>query len=73
MDMNMRCFGESIGQSDGQMPGMDMGRVSMNTGPLVMSGESMGVRVGDSEANVMTWDRWDLNILAASLIADAHD
>ena len=35
-----------------QMPGMDKG--SMNTGLLVMSGTSMGVRIGPSDANVMS-------------------
>lgn len=52
MDMNMPSATPSASPM-GQMPGMNMGRVSMNTGPLVMSGESMGVRIGDSEANVM--------------------
>lgn len=54
MDMNMPMPSATPSASPmGQMPGMNMGRVSMNTGPLVMSGESMGVRIGDSEANVM--------------------
>ena len=55
MEMNMPMPGASPSASPmGQMPGMDMGGMNMNMGPLmVMSGEGMGVRVGASEANVM--------------------
>lgn len=54
MDMNMPMPSATPSASPmDKMPGMAMGRVSMNTGPLVMSGESMGVRIGDSETNVM--------------------
>jgi hypothetical protein len=35
-----------------QMPGMDMGPT--DTGPLVMNGDDMGIRVGSSEKNVMS-------------------
>ncbi|MDX6498270.1 MAG: hypothetical protein QOG23_1530 [Blastocatellia bacterium] len=54
MDTNMPMPSASPSASPmGQMPGMETGSVSMSTGPLVMSGETMGVRIGDSEANVM--------------------
>src|SRR4030095_1675281 len=39
----------------GQMPGMDMGGMNMNMGPLmVMLGNGMGIRVGSSDTNVMS-------------------
>jgi hypothetical protein len=55
MDMNMPMPSASPSASPmGQMPGMDMGGANTNPGQLmVMSGESMGVRIGGSEANVM--------------------
>lgn len=54
MDMNMPMPSASPSASPmGQMPGMDMSGANMNEGPLVMSGESMGVRIGGSVANVM--------------------
>src|SRR5205807_2334935 len=53
--MNMPMPGASPSASPmGQMPGMNMGGMNMNMGPLmVMSDTGMGVRVGSSEANVM--------------------
>ena len=55
MDMNMPMPSASPSASPmGQMPGMAMGGANTNTGSLMMmSGESMGVRVGGSEANVI--------------------
>ena len=39
----------------GQMPGMDMGGMNMNMGPLmVMNGNDMGIRVGSSDTNIMS-------------------
>jgi hypothetical protein len=38
-----------------QMPGMDMGGMNMNVGPLlVMDGNGMGIRVGDNKANILS-------------------
>lgn len=38
-----------------QMPGMDMGGMNMNMGPLmVMMGNDMGIRVGSSDKNIMS-------------------
>jgi hypothetical protein len=53
MDMNMPSASPSASPM-GQMPGMDMGGTTIDSGALlVMSGESMGVRVGGTSANVM--------------------
>jgi len=39
----------------GQMPGMEMGGMKMNMGPLlVMSGNEMSIRVGSSETNLIS-------------------
>ena len=39
----------------GAMPGMDMGGMNMNMGPLmVMNGNDMGIRVGSSDTNIMS-------------------
>ena len=39
----------------GHMPGMDMGGMNMNMGPLmVMNGNDMAIRVGSSETNTMS-------------------
>jgi hypothetical protein len=55
MDMNMPMPSASPSASPtGQMPGMDMGGPTIDSGTLlVMSGQSMGVRVGGTSANVM--------------------
>lgn len=56
MDMNMPMPSASPSASPmGQMPGMDMGGMNMNMGPLmVMNGNDMGIRVGSSDTNVMS-------------------
>ena len=56
MDMNMPMPSASPPASPmGQMPGMDMGGMNMNMGPLlVMNGNDMGIRVGASDTNVMS-------------------
>jgi hypothetical protein len=56
MDMNMPLPSASPGASPmGQMPGMDMGGMNMNMGPLmVMNGNDMGIRVGSSDTNIMS-------------------
>jgi len=56
MDMNMPMPRASQSSSPtGQMPGMDMGGMNMNMGPLmVMNGNDMGIRVGGSDTNVMS-------------------
>lgn len=53
MDMNMPMPSASPSASPmGQIPGMDMGGMNMNLGPLlVMNGSDMGIRVGSSETN----------------------
>lgn len=55
MEMNMPMPSASPSASPmGQKTGMDMGGMNMESGPLVMSGESMGVRIGAVESgNVM--------------------
>jgi hypothetical protein len=55
MDMNMPMPSASPSASPmGQMPGMDMGGTTVDSGTLVvMSGDTMGVRVGGTSANVM--------------------
>lgn len=55
MDMNMPMPSASPSASPtGQMPGMDTGGPTIDSGTLlVMSGQSMGVRVGGTSANVM--------------------
>lgn len=54
MDMNMpKPSGTPSPSPMAQMPGMDMGGMNMNMGPLmVMSENDMGVRVGSSATNV---------------------
>src|SRR6266511_3962224 len=54
--MNMPMPGASPSASPmAQMPGMNMGGMNMNMGPLVlMNGDDMGIRVGSSEKNVMS-------------------
>ncbi len=54
--MNMPMPGASPSASPmGQMPGMDMGGMNMNMGPLmVMNGNDMGIRVGSSDTNLMS-------------------
>ena len=54
--MNMPMPGASPSASPmGQMPGMDMGEMNMNMGPLmVMNGNEMGIRVGSSDTNIMS-------------------
>ncbi len=56
MDMNMPMPSASPSASPmGQMPGMDMGGMNTNMGPLmVMSGNDMGIRVGSSDTNIMS-------------------
>ncbi len=56
MDMNMPMPSASPSASPmGQMPGMEMGGMSMNMGPLmVMMENDMGIRVGSSDTNVMS-------------------
>ncbi|MDQ2975230.1 MAG: hypothetical protein M3R69_07445 [Acidobacteriota bacterium] len=56
MDMNMPMPSASPSASPmGQMPGMDMGGMNMNMGPLmVMMGNDMGIRVGSSDTNIMS-------------------
>jgi hypothetical protein len=56
MDMNMPMPSASPSASPmGAMPGMDMGGMNMNMGPLmVMMGNDMGIRVGSSDANIMS-------------------
>jgi hypothetical protein len=56
MDMNMPMPSASPAASPrGQMPGMDMGGMNMNMGPLmVMNGTDMGIRVGSSDTNIMS-------------------
>ena len=56
MDMNMPMPSASPSASPmGQMPGMDMGGMNMNMGPLlVMNGNDMGIRVGSSDTNIMS-------------------
>src|SRR2546426_2019206 len=56
MDMNMPMPSASPSASPmGKMPGMDMGGMNMNMGPLmVMMDNDMGVRVGSSDTNVMS-------------------
>jgi len=55
MDMNMPMPSASPTASPmGQMPGMDIGGMNMNMGPLlVMNGNDMGIRVGSSDTNIM--------------------
>src|SRR5713226_2861635 len=54
--MNMPMPGASPSASPmNQMPGMNMGGMNMNMGPLmVMTGNEMGIRVGGSDKNI-TW------------------
>ena len=60
MDMNMPMPSASPSSSPlpspmGAMPGMDMGGMNMNMGPLmVMNGNDMGIRVGSSDTNIMS-------------------
>ena len=56
MDMNMPMSSASPSASPvGQMPGMDVGGINMNMGPLmVMNGNDMGIRVGSSDTNIMS-------------------
>ena len=56
MKMNMPMPSASPSASPmGQMPGMDMGGMNMNLGPLmVMMGNDMGIRVGSSDTNIMS-------------------
>jgi hypothetical protein len=60
MDMNMPMPSASPSSSPrpspmGAMPGMDMGGMNMNMGPLmVMNGNDMGIRVGSSHTNIMS-------------------
>jgi hypothetical protein len=56
MGMNMPMPSASPSASPmGQMPGMDMGGMNMNMGPLmVMMGNDMGIRVGSSDTNIMS-------------------
>jgi hypothetical protein len=60
MDMNMPMPSASPSSSPmpspmGAMPGMEMGGMNMNMGPLmVMNGNDMGIRVGSSDTNVMS-------------------
>jgi len=54
--MNMPMPGASPSASPmGQMPGMNMGGMNMNMGPLmVMNGNEMAIRVGSSDKNLMS-------------------
>ena len=56
MDMNMPMPTASPSASPmGPMPGMDMGGMNMNMGPLmVMNGNDVGIRVGSSDTNIMS-------------------
>jgi hypothetical protein len=56
MDMNMPMPSASPSASPmGHMPGMEMGDMNMNMGPLmVMNGNDMGIRVGSSDTNIMS-------------------
>ncbi len=60
MDMKMPMPSASPSSSPmpspmGAMPGMDMGGMNMNMGPLmVMNGNDMGIRVGSSDTNIMS-------------------
>lgn len=54
MDMPMPAASPSASPMQ-QMPGMDMGGMNMDLGPLVvMNGDDMGIRVGSSDKNLMS-------------------